>query len=492
MENDFLTIEQSELLIKKANTLKHKVMIIIMLDAGLRVTEMLRLKFQDIDFKRQVLKVKSLKKRGKDQVREIPLTERANEFLIAWVNHERPSNTNTPIFGNITRQAVNIMLKRLQEQPELNHVNLYPHKLRHSFGTNLRATGAELEDIKDLLGHKNIQTTTIYTHAKPEILKARIEATQAKKPFFKRLFDGLKPKPRPYFLSVTDKTVFLGREKEVTKIVDLLSKNVNVLLLGEAGSGKTHLIDNLKFDRQVLRIESTENFKLTLKNLILFLFQNDKEALKVALYGELDLKAIEVKLNKETTQELCNLIRSITKPYEYILLIDSVDSITPKTAKCLEILKDQFAILATARGVKVNNSSFLWNFEKVELKALTRAEGLKLVYKWCVGTKPEIATKIVETAQGNPRMLYELCDRLNKEQATDLQDVEHIFNGYLGKESKEFDVSLLLMIALAVIASFKYFASEMDAPELKIIGGLALILLILGRFIFQRVKRQYI
>jgi integrase/recombinase XerC len=63
-------------------------------------------------------------------------------------------------------QSINNTLKKLQHKsPEVGH--LHPQKLRHTFATNLRANDAQLEDIKDLLGHNRLDTTLIYAHATP-------------------------------------------------------------------------------------------------------------------------------------------------------------------------------------------------------------------------------------------------------------------------------------------------------------------------------------
>ena len=63
-EIDYLDKAKSDRLIKDCSNLKHKTIMLIMLDAGLRVSETISLKFSNFDFKNKTLKVKSLKKRG--------------------------------------------------------------------------------------------------------------------------------------------------------------------------------------------------------------------------------------------------------------------------------------------------------------------------------------------------------------------------------------------------------------------------------------------
>ena len=145
--------------------------------------------------------------------------------------------------GLMDRTTINNMLKRIQERrPEAG--NLHPHKLRHSFATNLRAHGAELEDIKDLLGHKNLDTTLIYAHADPARLRSLIEASAPKPSFWAKWRQRLMPMRQSRInLVCADTSVLVGREAEVRQINDLLQRKISVMISGKTGVGKTHLLN---------------------------------------------------------------------------------------------------------------------------------------------------------------------------------------------------------------------------------------------------------
>lgn len=154
-------------------TCRDRVMFELMYATGLRVSEMLDLKMNDI-----FISNKTIKCHGKgNKERFIPLSDFICDLLTIYIQDYRPMfkeamNSDYVFMNkhgkNLTRQG---FTKIIQEYALKANIlkNISPHTLRHSFATHLLNHGTDLRSIQELLGHSNLVTTTIYTHVSNSI-----------------------------------------------------------------------------------------------------------------------------------------------------------------------------------------------------------------------------------------------------------------------------------------------------------------------------------
>lgn len=497
-ELHFLDKKQSKLLVENCTNIRHKLIILLMMDAGLRVSEAITLRLSNFDFKKRLLKVRSLKKRGKHEHRFIPLSDRLYDALAAYL-YKNTFEQESYIFPNqdntdhISRFAVNKFLSRYKDKTNIE--NLHPHALRHTFATQHIASGTPLENIKTLLGHKKYDTTLIYAHIPTEVLKNNIEKVEKTgRTFWSRILDFISPAKRHLInINTAPNMPLIGRSDELEKIRSFANRDINTILIGGIGTGKSALLQSLKFDKKVLKLDDTDNIKKSLVYLLLYLYENDKESIAKLIFGEFDKSAAESKLNRESIANLCDEIKKLVATKEYILLIDNVDRITPKAIKTLEILKDTFTIITSAREVPINKTSFLWNFERIDIRNLPKNHALDLINKLSYDLDIEdfslFRNHIYEQSDGNPRVIFELVERYRKEPvitAEIVRDITHI--GSL----REIDCTLLILVALSCVAVLRYLSHEVNNDSYRFIGGFAMILLILSRYFYTFTKRKFI
>lgn len=144
---------------------------------GIRVSELVGINLNDIDFRERMVRVMGKRKRE----RIVPFHEHALQALMLYLETSRPlflaecreaERDLNAVFlhrrgGRLTTRSVGRMLDKYIKQCADIH-NISPHSLRHSFATHLLDQGADLRDIQELLGHVRLSTTQIYTQVSME------------------------------------------------------------------------------------------------------------------------------------------------------------------------------------------------------------------------------------------------------------------------------------------------------------------------------------
>jgi len=208
----YYTFEQSERFLEYAQKERQAAwypFFLMIFDQGLRKGEVLGLQWQDIDFSKNEIHVvrerltAAEKKENSDKIitddtktysskRTLPMTTRSKTALLTFRNHiiatfgtlPVTSDRETFIFvldnphlqhqGQVIRdKTVTQASYRIEKKAELPHITV--HDGRHTFAVRCRQAGVPLEDIKDLLGHKDVATSQIYAQISPEVTQRSMQ-----------------------------------------------------------------------------------------------------------------------------------------------------------------------------------------------------------------------------------------------------------------------------------------------------------------------------
>jgi integrase/recombinase XerD len=152
-------------LIGGASNVYHRTMLILLYATGLRRSEMCRLKVSDIDSKRMMLRVEQ-GKGGTD--REVPLTKKLLAVLREYYRWMKPQTYLFPVDGWRADKPITdkVVWEAVREAALRSGIKkrVTPHTLRHCFATHLLESGADLRSIQMMLGHADLETTTVYLH----------------------------------------------------------------------------------------------------------------------------------------------------------------------------------------------------------------------------------------------------------------------------------------------------------------------------------------
>jgi integrase/recombinase XerC len=147
----------------------------VMYSAGLRVSEVVGMNDRDIDFAEGVVRV-----RGKGRKERLGSLGRyairaLKAYYPARIRKETEGKQDQPTFTNkfgqrLTTRSVGRMLEKYILECGLD-TRTTPHTLRHSFATHLLDRGADIRSVQEMLGHKSLATTQIYTHVSTANIK---------------------------------------------------------------------------------------------------------------------------------------------------------------------------------------------------------------------------------------------------------------------------------------------------------------------------------
>lgn len=147
-------------------TIRNKLIVELLYSTGMRRSELINIKLIDVDFGNETIKV--LGKRNKE--RYIPLLKSVQSTLKIYIRNRVDIQTNQPyllltkkgkkMYDTLVYRVINNYFSTVSSK-----VKKSPHVIRHSFATHLLNEGADLNSVKELLGHSSLASTQVYTHS---------------------------------------------------------------------------------------------------------------------------------------------------------------------------------------------------------------------------------------------------------------------------------------------------------------------------------------
>lgn len=157
--------------VEKEGNVRDVALVRLLLGTGIRASEAVRLKTQDVFLGERSGKV-AVTGKG-DKVREVPLGPETRRALKEYIEREMPQSWLFPTRkGHIAAHSLIRILNKYAYIAKIGKVT--PHMLRHSFATNLLDAGVDLVKVAALLGHERLETTAVYTRPRQDALEAAV------------------------------------------------------------------------------------------------------------------------------------------------------------------------------------------------------------------------------------------------------------------------------------------------------------------------------
>ena len=154
-------------LFEVTENIKHRVVLMLLYYSGLRLSEVRNLRWDAIDFERELI---HLKKAKGEKERVVFLHNKLKEVLVEFGVRKGGLVLLSERGKKYNERTIQAIIKNALRKTNIGK-KATPHSLRHSFATHLLESGADIRHIQKLLGHKSLRTTQIYTHVANKDIK---------------------------------------------------------------------------------------------------------------------------------------------------------------------------------------------------------------------------------------------------------------------------------------------------------------------------------
>jgi len=288
------------------------------------------------------------------------------------------------------------------------------------------------------------------------------------------------------------KLTFIGREAEQEQLFSNIAMRQPTLLTGDIGIGKSRLLRRVHSKlEKVIYVETISPLKSALLEILQSLHVNDDLKIQGIEVEYLSWEELLKKLNRKNLKELETLILQNLKDKGYVLLLDSLEKLTPSAVPKVSALMEQTTIIGAANQLKPSLKKLWWRFEKIEIPPLTQEESRQLLWtflnKDTITEDELLERKILNQANGNPLAIKELVDKVQREGNLTQQSIRELKHQ---AGTRFIDITPVFFIISALSVAARFIALGMNSTEMYIIAGISCGLFMGLRYFLYRSMRK--
>jgi len=280
----------------------------------------------------------------------------------------------------------------------------------------------------------------------------------------------------------------IGRRNEQQKLIDNTAKAQPTLLTGNIGVGKTHLLKQVQSQLdKAIYVESISPIKSALLEILRALHQNGDLEMAGVEVDYLDWDELRKKLNRLTIKELEALIQRNLVGRGYVLLLDSLESLTPSAVKKVEALMAQATVVGAANKLKSSLKKLWWRFEQIEIPPLTKDDSKQLLWQLIdrnsIADAELLESKILTQANGNPLAILELADKAMREDNLTAESIRKLKHQ---AGTRFIDITPIFLLVGALIVAARFVGLGMNSMETYLIAGVSYGFFMVLRYFLYR------
>ena len=483
---DYLTINETQALLKEVSDPRDKAIITKFLTTGLFVNELLELKLEDIDLETKTLKIAGNRKR------EISLNEQAYEALVSWTKTR--VETPTPYLfitqkgkvQNLSVRGIDKLIHKYSKRAGFKR-KINAKLLRNTFAVNLFSKDISIKEAGDILGISDFESIKRYqVAAKDPSLKKELpglEHTDTRPmptKILSKIFP-LKPKktksksPRITITANPEEVIF-GRDSVTNDIEASLKKTQSILIVGPLGIGKTHLLKYLT-NKEPSRI--FVSMPCSIKDLFTKICDSLNPDWQTDLGSRASTKAIfdYIQTKAETRSDLP------------VLVIDNLHKFRGADLESILTLLKNFTVLGSAEELVGKYKQLWWKFKVLNLNPLTEDSSRSLIHyltqNISISDYDLLETKLLNLANGYPSSIVDMTKQLSYRNVVTRSDVRGLYHE-AGVQYRDWTFALIVLWGLVLMSRFIALGSH--SFEGYILAGIGTSVLVVVRFFVFRMR----
>jgi energy-coupling factor transporter ATP-binding protein EcfA2 len=480
---EYLTINESNALLKAIDDTRDFAIVTLFLNAGLFLSEIIDLKVNSIDWDKHIVRVPGNRKR------DITLDEQAYEAIARW-SKDRADVKNNAFFittkgkvKELSDRAVDKLIRKYADQAGLKR-KVNSQILRNTFAVRLFSKQVEIDKASAILGITDPESINRYIKAAkspvpqiPEHIDTRSKLAKT----ISRIFPTRPKVAKPTTaikgpIIPSPEEVIFGRESVIEDIKSNISKNNPTLLIGPLGIGKTHILKYIShLYPEAIFIDSPVPIKLLLTQILDKLNPDWKKQVKA----------------RASLQEITSLLISniASKAKTRPLIIDNLERIRASDADILIRLLDNFTIITAVEDTADRLKQLWFKFKQIKLNNLNHEASQKLIkyltQNLSISDYEMLETRVLSLSSGLPLAIVDMIHQVSHEPVVTRERIREVYHE-AGIHYRDWTAAIVVLWGVAIM--FRFFALGTHSFEAYILAGFGTAMLMVLRFFAFRMR----
>ena len=483
---EHLSINETKTYLSNIHHVRDRAIVTLILSTGLFLKEVIELEMDDIDWEKRCITI------SKNRARQLGLNGEAFEALSNW-SQSRPDTPIKNVFittkgatKELSERSIDHIIRKYSNTDHLSR-KVNSNILRNTFAVRFLGNATDIKAASDILGIKDADSIKRYLETAKQARTGHaddgLDATDSRPILTKLIQDNFPTKPRTPRkqenvsgpIDVTPEESIFGRSTLIKTLSSYLSRETDILIVGNLGLGKTHLLKHIhhQLSDTSVYVSSPTPFKQCL----------------LAICNHLSPDWPEKLGKRANAQALLEHIETLQVPSTFVLIIDNLHKLRVTDTEGFLILIKQFTILAGTENTAPKLKTIWWKFKELPLEPLSENACRDLLnyltQNMTIEDYEMMEHSVLNEANGYPLAIVDMVTHLRMEHVVKRSDLRQMSHS-AGTQYRDWSASIMVLWGLVIAARF--IALGVHSFEGYILAGIGVAFMAIMRFMVMKAR----